>query len=494
MNVMKKIIRILELLIVIIACYFPLCYRIDALPINQWDEARNAVHTVEMLQNHKYLVRTYQGVAETWEPKPPLLVWLQLASTKIFGLNELAIRFPIMVATFLTVIMLILYFARFFNNRYLGYLSALVLVTSQGYIDRHIARTGDHDALLVLITTAIILHFYLLLNSERPGKSGFIVLSLLFIIGVFTKSVAVFFILPGLIISIPIFGKLERIFGNKWFYIALLVFIVPVSSYYVAREMAQPGYLSAVWHWELIPRYTNPDDKFLKGTFWYYAVGFYKSRFTYWIWFLLPAIIILPFKIKDRLLNFFFFLLLQTLLLFLILSIGSKNLWYDGPLFPLFAIIIAIALERVLKFINKAAQSNVMSVWLRRVIIFIITIMIFYFPYMTIIKKVRQSQVYPWDMETYSMCHVLSKKEKLHTMPDPLKVVFEGYKAHLLFYTEARNFESKKDRIQLTDISGISNTDTILISQQQVMDSIIAKFDFEVLIDKNPVKLIKIGG
>lgn len=492
MNVMKKYIRILEFLVVIIACYFPLCYRIDALPINQWDEARNAVHTVEMLQNHNYLVRTYQGVAETWEPKPPLLIWLQLASSKIFGLNELAIRFPVMIATFLTVVMLILYFARFFNNRYIGYLSVLILVTSQGYIDRHIARTGDHDALLILITTAIILHFYILMHSGERMKSQFIGIAVLFVLGVFTKSIAVFFILPGLLFSCFAFGKAKKIFTNKWFYIALLIFIIPTAAYYISREIIQPGYLDAVWQWELFPRYANTENRFDSGTFWFYSENFFKSRYTFWIWFLMAAIIFLPFMLRHTARRFSLYLLLNTLILFIILSMGSKGLWYDGPLYPLFAIMIALFLDGILSIIRNISFKNIrIRRWLIGVLSFVLVILLT-FPYNSILRKVSITKEYPWAREFYAMSYFLRDERALDTLPDPLKVVFEGYNAHLLFYAESRNYEAGRDRIQLTNLSGISAGDSILISQNHVMDSIRSHFNYEIIHDDGTVKEIRI--
>lgn len=41
---------------VILLCSFPVFYRLDVLPVRQWDEARNAVSAVEMLQNRNYIV------------------------------------------------------------------------------------------------------------------------------------------------------------------------------------------------------------------------------------------------------------------------------------------------------------------------------------------------------------------------------------------------------------------------------------------------------
>lgn len=486
---------LIEFIVVLALCYFPLAYRIDALSIRQWDEARNAVHTVEMLQNHNYLVRTYQGVPETWEPKPPLLIWLQVISAKIFGLNELAIRFPVILACFMTVILLIIYFARFHNNRYIGYIAALVLVTSHGYIDRHIARTGDHDALLILLTTAIILHTYQLLISDKPRRSEFIGIAILFILAIYTKSAAIIMIIPGLFISVFVFKAGAGIFRNKWFYLSILLIILATGSYYIAREMIQPGYLKAVWEWELFPRYANTENRFDSGTFWYYANNIFKTRFTYWVWFLIPAVIILPFLIKDNGRKFFHFILLNTVILFIFLSSGSKGLWYDGPLFPFFAIIIAMFLHEL--FMNRlslAASSKISErkkYWLKA-ISSVMLLALFVFPFYSIINKVSRSTEYPWDKEYFSMSYILRNPVVLESLPDPLKVVFEGYDAHLLFYVKAVNYNEKRERLISGNFSTVRPGDDIMISQQQVMDSITSRFNYRIISEHDPVKVIRI--
>ena len=489
----RAFIRGFEFLIVLVLCCFPLWYNMDVLPINQWDEARNAVNTVEMIQNQNFLVRTYEGVPETWEPKPPLLIWLQVASAKVFGLNELAIRFPVMVATLLTVLMLILYFYKYFNNRYTGYLAALVLVTSQGYIDRHLARTGDHDALLILFVTGIVLFFYRYLITDKPRPHMMMGIALLFILGVYTKSIAAFFAFPGLFISLFVFRSWKKLFSDKWFYIALACFIISTGAYYVIRENIQPGYLNAVWQWELFPRYANTENRFDSGTFWYYAINFYQSRFTWWIGFLAVAVIALPFMLRNDKRKFFFYTLINTVSLFLILSAGSKNLWYDGPLYPLFAIIISLFLNQIIQIILKDHFPRKLNYRIGRIIFVIVfIIMVFYFPYQSIIRKISRVHINSWDRETYSLSYLLRDRQTMESLPDPLRIVYEGYHAHLLFYVEAENLRQNRERFFLGNFTSVEQGDTIMISQQMMMDSIKMHFGYQILLDRDPVKVVKI--
>lgn len=258
---------VIALILTIGLCYFPLCYKIDALSIRQWDESRNAVNALEMLHNHHFMVRYYDGMPENWETKPPLLIWLQVASMKVFGMNELAIRFPTLLATLATVFLLIFYFRRD-TPFYTGCIAALVLAASNGYIDRHIARTGDHDALLILFLLALIVLFFKYIKTAKPPNYLMPLMAFLFTLAVFTKSVAVLFIFPGLALNLFLFKSGKKLFKDPLFYFSAFTSLVVIGAYYVIREHLQPGYLSLVWHEEFL-RYTNPEGRFDSGTPWY---------------------------------------------------------------------------------------------------------------------------------------------------------------------------------------------------------------------------------
>ena len=483
----RNILILAEILVLLLLCYFPLCYRIDAMAIRQWDEARNAVNAMEMLQNKNFIVRYFEGNPEIWEVKPPLLIWLQVISLKAFGANELAVRFPVILSTFLTVLFMIWYFNKYHQNRYIGYLASMVLVTSNGYVDSHIARTGDHDALLILLLTVILFLYYRFLISARSNQRQLLVITVLFVMGVLTKSVAALFVLPGMLLATFMLKAHRKLFLNKWFYIALLLFTACTASYYGGRELMQPGYLKAVWQWELFPRYLNSENTFDSGTIWQYGINLVTSRFTYWIWFLILSAIVMPLISGDR--KFFYYLLVNSLAFLIVISLGPKARWYDGPLFPLFSAMIAMFLVSSFQSLVRAAAS-----FKKYLVAASLTLIFFLFPGYAIVKKVSVTSEYPWDLERFSLCYFLRIEENIDNLTGlPVSILFDEYYGHLLFYMEAINYNKGKEVVHIGRLDSVKPGDMVLVSQQSVLDSIQGRYNCKVVIEKKPVYLLEIG-
>ena len=72
----------------------------------------------------------------------------------MIGVNETAIRLPSAFAALFTGLLLLWFFLKYRRDFWAGFSAVLVLVTTQGYVDFHAARTGDCDALLTLFMTA----------------------------------------------------------------------------------------------------------------------------------------------------------------------------------------------------------------------------------------------------------------------------------------------------------------------------------------------------
>jgi len=121
----------------------PIFLFLGALTIRLWDESRLAINACEMFHNGNYLVPTFDGAPEMWNTKPPLMIWLQVFSMKLLGINEWAIRLPSALAALFTCIILMFVSVRYVKNFWFGFIWALVLVTSSGYIEIHAVRTGD---------------------------------------------------------------------------------------------------------------------------------------------------------------------------------------------------------------------------------------------------------------------------------------------------------------------------------------------------------------
>lgn len=102
----KAILEWLFVGVIMVLLSVPLWLKVDQLPIRLWDEAQNAVNALEMSQTHNWLVRTYDYQPDTFDCKPPLLIWFQVLSIKALGLTELSIRLPSVVFSILSCFIL----------------------------------------------------------------------------------------------------------------------------------------------------------------------------------------------------------------------------------------------------------------------------------------------------------------------------------------------------------------------------------------------------
>eukprot|EP01036_Dinobryon_divergens_P045410 gene45410-60668_t len=102
-----------------------------------------------MSENYNPLVVHYGGAPDMWSTKPPLTNWAQVFFIKTLGLNVLSVRLPSALAGLFTSILLWLFCVRHLKNYWMGFVSVLVLVTSRGFINNHVTRTADYDAMLL---------------------------------------------------------------------------------------------------------------------------------------------------------------------------------------------------------------------------------------------------------------------------------------------------------------------------------------------------------
>ncbi len=128
-----------------------------------WDEINFAESAREMLvtQNYSQVQINYQAF---WE-KPPLFIWMQVLSMKIFGVNEFAARFPNVVFGILTLCLIYRIGRTIFKGHIahwwvLGYIGA---ITPHFYF-----KTGLIDPVFNFFIFLSIYEFYkvLLLNSS----------------------------------------------------------------------------------------------------------------------------------------------------------------------------------------------------------------------------------------------------------------------------------------------------------------------------------------
>lgn len=438
--------------------YFPVFQDIDRLPVQLWDESRNANNAIEMVQNGNYLIRHYNGAPDMWELNPPLLTWLQSASMKVFGYNEFALRFPISLAVILTIFILLKFFKKEFGTYLPGITASLVLLTSQGYIGVHIARSGDHDAVLILFLAAAMLNFYLYIKYFNQSKY-LIYTTIFLILAVYTKSIAGLFFLPGFLVYTLIKGKIKAVFSDYRTYLSILSFLFVVGIYYFLREYNNPGYLNYVWNDQLFPRFNNTSENitYAHSGYFFYFINLFDWRFTYWLPFLLGAPIYLKLKGASQFRDIILLAFSCSITLLLILSTGTKHIWYDGPVFPLFSMITGVIIFLLYKNLQDTFKKVTKNQFPFAVHFLVI---IFFWPYYSAINKVYKAKEEDTRLYNGLFIRHLEKENKAYLN---YSMFFQGYNAPVEFYVKALNTDGKHNvRVLGDQIKHLNIHDTIM--------------------------------
>ena len=101
--------------IVLLASLFMLPY-LGSVHLFDTDEVNYAESSREMI-----LTGDYMNVQIGFKPfpeKPPLFFWLQVASMKVFGINEFAARFPNFICSIVTLMLLYIFGKRIYGHRF----------------------------------------------------------------------------------------------------------------------------------------------------------------------------------------------------------------------------------------------------------------------------------------------------------------------------------------------------------------------------------------
>lgn len=132
-------------------CLLCFAYLGDA-PVFPWDEARHGISAYEMAMTGDPIVTTYRYETDMWNLKPPLSEWLQVVSYRLLGYTPLAMRLPSALCMMATCMVCLVFCWR--RHGRLPGLAALVSLLSAGCLwTLHCARTGDADALFVMLCT-----------------------------------------------------------------------------------------------------------------------------------------------------------------------------------------------------------------------------------------------------------------------------------------------------------------------------------------------------
>ena len=325
----------LAALLLLLACWV-VVYRIDAVPMNVWDESRQANNAREMLQSGNWLFTTYNGQPDFWNTKPHLLVVLQAFSMKLFGPGLLALRLPSAIAGCLTLLVWFVFLFKRHGFETAGFF-VLILVSCGGFNTYHVTRTGDYDALLILFVSLVTIRLFQI--SEGSHSSFHWIQAGIFLaLAALTKSVAVLLWAPAwlfILFKKDLF-KQKNILNWLWL---LGIPALCISCYYLYREILTPGYLKAVWENEWVGRYARPNEGHITPP-WYYLTEL-KNRSFAWFILLLPV----PFiwRGTDKIKKEKWLIFGMSLLFLAVISVSATRIqWYAAPVLPLLCWLLAL--------------------------------------------------------------------------------------------------------------------------------------------------------
>ena len=216
------------LLIVIILVTLLSLWKIGQHDLQEWYESRNGVNAYEMLQNKDYVNYYYNNELDTWNAKPPLMIWLILISYKIFGFNEFALRFP----TFISVIIFFIFcfkIIEFFDGRFKAFLCCFILISCKAVFGNHIGLTGDFDMQLTAFLTATV--YYFILYIENKKNYAICLFTIFLSLSFYTKGIASFIFFPGFTAYLIIRGKTQEFIQDKKVWFSLFFFLVITCSW-----------------------------------------------------------------------------------------------------------------------------------------------------------------------------------------------------------------------------------------------------------------------
>ena len=402
--------------------------------------------------NGSYLISTFENKPDLYNTKPPLMIWLQTLSIKLFGLNEFAIRFPSALAGFLTILLSGLMLVRTSGNLLYGALGIILLTTSGGFIQLHGSLTGDYDSLLSLFLVLAFIKFRSFLLED--DTKAIIWFTLFHALAIMSKSAAAIIVFPIYFILIAAFRKPAH---YEQLIIALMISLLPFTSFCIIRELASPGYLEAIWNNDFHGRYSRPLEGH-KSEWHYYIVNLFDFRFHYWIWILPIALFMGPFR-KNKMLSYYS--LTFVLYLILISSAGTRIHWYDMPLLPLVSIILTLGIKEISQSLKQNLHRNIFAVLIAASLVV---------PSIAKFEFISKRKGLLLDQGHYE----LSKMMKQHEGPAKVSYIANWYDAEFYFYTKMNPL------VERSKFRSLEKGDTVMLGNMY-KDSLPLLYDFNII-------------
>ncbi|MBA3704652.1 MAG: glycosyltransferase family 39 protein [Bacteroidetes bacterium] len=482
----EKIYSILILIILIVLCSYPLFINLGSLSLRMWDESRNATNAFEMLHGHNFIVTHYDGQPDMVNTKPPLLIWCIALSMKLFGPTAFAIRLPSVSSALLIVIVSFLFSKKYLKSILPGFLAGIVLCTSLGFIEYHVARNGDFDAMLSMWIFLYSIFFFLYLET---GSSKNLQLASLFIgLAILTKGIAACMALPGLLLFLLINKKYWSFLKKGALYIYPLIGFLIGLSYFIVREIYNPGFINVIIENDIVGRYSGQYLDVIgnhEASFWVYLQLMNDHDFSFWLP-VIPFAIVITLMSKNYLIKRLglFLTIVSFTFLLVISSSYSKLSWYDAPFYPFVALLIGLGLAEVCFIFNS--RFTIKSNLLKFVMLIAFCISIFIIP----VQKLFASPIIA-KKETY--CPALFYGDFINSVytafPEQktLIIASDGYNPHLIFYSKVHQDKGRDIKLVSSGYN-LQKNDSLLICETAMCPILGSGLMYDTLLEEDNTK------
>ena len=351
---------------VLLLALFNITLRLGRESVGEWDESLYATTAWEMSQSGDLIGTTFGGALDYYNTKPPLNVWAIAASYRLFGVNLWSLRLPSALAAVATVGVFLFWTQRWFGAR-VSLLATTVLATSFGYLHIHSARSGNPDALLTLANLLIVV--VLSDVSATPARRLWLgpLLSVVFLL----KGMAV--LQPVLLIALfeTFAGRSLR---SRWrpLAVAALTVTAVAGTWALLRWRADGWtFLSALISNDLFAVSLSQMEEHDTRFFFYFTV---LQRYQYeW---LIAAMVALglgvhsfsgPLKqfrisIRERRPLSVLFVAWTITTLVLPSAMQTRLAWYLNPFYPLFALLVALAIVHATSVLPRSRRRILIAV------------------------------------------------------------------------------------------------------------------------------------
>ena len=314
-----------------------------------WDEVNFAESAREMIVSKDYL--TVQIDFKPFWEKPPLFIWMQVISMKIFGINEFAARFPNAVCGILTLLILFNTGRRIYDEKF-GFIWVMAWMGS--FLPFFYFKSGIIDPWFNLFIFSGICFFVFFAHNINKKNTWHLVLSAVFIgmailtkgpvaLIIFILTVIIYWIFNGFKLPLALpdiitFAVILLIVGGSWFLLQIISgdshivagFVKYQARLFQTKDAGHGGFF--LYHFVVLLAGVFPASVFaLQGFVKHPADNFFQRSFRRWMIILFWVVLILFSIVKTKIVHYssLCYFPLTYLAAFIIYKVINKEIKYS---------------------------------------------------------------------------------------------------------------------------------------------------------------------